>query len=84
LSCYQAPCAGQTDTGHDEARLCRVDRITLSSGQDLAEYGIALAVVGLGVTTAAAAIAGNVEVLWENASSVIATAITKGKDTCCD
>ena len=45
------------------------------SGQDLAEYGIALAVIGVGAGVAAYAIQGNVSTLWSKASSVIATAV---------
>jgi Flp pilus assembly pilin Flp len=41
------------------------------SGQDMAEYGIALAVIGVGAGLAAIAIAGNVSLLWSQASSVI-------------
>lgn len=44
-------------------------------GQDLAEYGIALAVIGIGAAAAAIAIAGNVNTLWSTASSIIATAV---------
>ena len=44
-------------------------------GQDLAEYGIALAVIGVGAALAAIAIAGNVSTLWSKANSIIATAI---------
>ena len=44
-------------------------------GQDLAEYGIALAVIGAGAALAAIAIAGNVNILWSKANSVIAAAI---------
>jgi hypothetical protein len=39
--------------------------------QDLAEYGIALAVIGTGAATAALAIAGDVNKLWSLAQSVI-------------
>ena len=42
--------------------------------QDLAEYGIALAVIGIGAAAAAVAIATNVNTLWSRASSIIATA----------
>lgn len=42
--------------------------------QDLAEYGIALAVIGAGAAVAALAIAGNVEVLWDNADAIISIA----------
>ncbi len=44
-------------------------------GQDLAEYGIALAVIGTGAAVAALAIAGDVGTIWENAQAVIATAL---------
>jgi hypothetical protein len=43
--------------------------------QDLAEYGIALAVIGIGAAAAAIAIAVNVNQLWTTASSIIATAV---------
>jgi pilus assembly protein Flp/PilA len=44
------------------------------SGQDLAEYGIALAVVAVAAATAAIAIKGNVQTLWTNGSNAISTA----------
>jgi Flp pilus assembly pilin Flp len=44
------------------------------SGQDLAEYGIALAVIGAGAALAAIAIAGKVNTLWSTANSVITAA----------
>jgi Flp pilus assembly pilin Flp len=44
------------------------------SAQDLAEYGIALAVISLGAGVAALAISGNVSTLWQNAQSVITQA----------
>ena len=39
--------------------------------QDLAEYGIALAVIGAGAAVAAVAIAGDVNTLWSVAQSII-------------
>jgi Flp pilus assembly pilin Flp len=45
------------------------------NGQDLAEYGIALAVIGVGAALAAIAIAGNVSTLWSKASSIIVQAV---------
>ena len=42
--------------------------------QDLAEYGIALAVIGLGAAAAAIVIAGNVNTLWSNADTIIGIA----------
>jgi pilus assembly protein Flp/PilA len=45
------------------------------SGQDLAEYGIALAVVAVAAATAAIAIKGNVTTLWANGSNAISTAV---------
>jgi hypothetical protein len=43
-------------------------------GQDLAEYGIALAVIGAGAAAAALVIATNVNSLWSAANTIIATA----------
>jgi Flp pilus assembly pilin Flp len=40
-------------------------------GQDLAEYGIALALVAGFVVVVAMAIAGNVQTLWSNAQSTV-------------
>lgn len=44
------------------------------SAQDLAEYGIALAVIAAGAAAIAVAIGSDVETLWSNAQSVIADA----------
>jgi hypothetical protein len=41
------------------------------SAQDLAEYGIALAVIGTVAGAAALVIAGDVGTLWSNAQSII-------------
>ncbi len=41
------------------------------NGQDLAEYGIALAVIGAGAALAAVAIATDVNKLWSVANSII-------------
>lgn len=43
-------------------------------GQDLAEYGIALGVIGTLVTAISVIIAGNVNTLWNAANGIIATA----------
>jgi hypothetical protein len=48
--------------------------ISDETAQDLAEYGIALAVIGAGAAVAAVAIAGDVNTLWSTAASVIASA----------
>lgn len=48
--------------------------ITDDAGQDMAEYGIALAVVGLVAALAALAIANNVGSLWSRANSIISQA----------
>ena len=45
------------------------------SGQDLAEYGIALAVIAVGAGLVAVAIAGDVNQLWVNAQTAIAAAV---------
>jgi Flp pilus assembly pilin Flp len=44
------------------------------AGQDLAEYGIALAVIGTIAAAAAIVIAGDVGTLWSKAQSVITSA----------
>jgi Flp pilus assembly pilin Flp len=41
------------------------------SGQDLAEYGIALSVIAVGVIVAAQTIASNVNLLWENPQTTL-------------
>lgn len=46
-----------------------------TKGQDLAEYGIALAVIAVGAAVAAVAIAGSVGTLWTNAQNAIAMAV---------
>ena len=48
------------------------------SGQDLAEYGIALAVIAVGAGLVAVAIAGDVNTLWTNAQTAIAAAVAGG------
>ncbi len=45
------------------------------SGQDLAEYGIALAIIAVGAGAVAVAIAGDVNSLWSNAQAAIAAAV---------
>ena len=49
--------------------------ISEESGQDLAEYGIALAIIAVGAGAVAVAIAGDVNSLWSNAQAAIATAV---------
>ncbi len=44
-------------------------------GQDLAEYGIALAVIAVGAGVAALAIAGDVATIWNTAATTIAGAV---------
>jgi Flp pilus assembly pilin Flp len=44
-------------------------------GQDLAEYGIALAVIAVGAGAVAVTLAGNVNTLWTNAQAAIAAAL---------
>ena len=46
-------------------------------GQDLAEYGIALAVIGALVVTAVIAVSDSVETLWDDASSRIQDAASQ-------
>jgi pilus assembly protein Flp/PilA len=45
------------------------------SGQDLAEYGIALAVIAIGAAAAAVVIAGDVQTLWEEGRDAIKEAL---------
>ena len=45
------------------------------TAQDLAEYGIALAVIGALAAGAAVIIAGDVNTLWSNAEQVINSAV---------
>jgi len=45
------------------------------SGQDLAEYGIALAVIAVGAAAAAVAIAGDVGTLWQHGKDAIHAAL---------
>jgi Flp pilus assembly pilin Flp len=52
-------------------KLVRNDR-----GQDLAEYGIALAVIAIGAGAIAVAIGTDVETLWSNAQTAIQSAVT--------
>jgi len=49
--------------------------INEESGQDLAEYGIALAVIAVGAAAAAVVIAGDVQQLWESGRDAIASAL---------
>ena len=44
------------------------------SGQDLAEYGIALAVIAVAVATAAATLRTQVSNLWSNGASAVTAA----------
>jgi Flp pilus assembly pilin Flp len=44
------------------------------SGQDLAEYGIALAVIAGGAALAAVTISGRVNTLWQNAVTALTPA----------
>jgi len=45
------------------------------AGQDLAEYGIALAIIGLGAGLVAAVVAGNVADIWEASRDAIEAVI---------
>ena len=44
------------------------------AGQDLAEYGIALAIIAVGAGAAAVIIAGDVNTLWSSAQTQISSA----------
>ena len=49
--------------------------ITEESGQDLAEYGIALAVIAVGAAAAAVVIADDVTTLWNRGQTAIDAAV---------
>jgi Flp pilus assembly pilin Flp len=49
--------------------------IAEESAQDLAEYGIALAVIAVAAGAIAVAIAGDVTTLWQNAQTAIHSAL---------
>jgi Flp pilus assembly pilin Flp len=49
--------------------------ISEEKGQDLAEYGIALAVIAIGAAAAAVVIAGDVTTLWEAGRDAIQGAL---------
>jgi Flp pilus assembly pilin Flp len=46
------------------------------SGQDLAEYGIALAVIAAGAALIAVLVAQNVQTLWSNAQTAVSSAVS--------
>ena len=48
---------------------------TDEAAQDLAEYGIALGIIAVGVTLIAVAIGGDVNTLWANSQPVLQTVI---------
>jgi Flp pilus assembly pilin Flp len=48
-------------------------------GQDLAEYGIALAVIAAGVATVVLSLSGEIAQLWGTAAKVIRTALASGQ-----
>ena len=56
------------------ARLLRTLRMT-ERAQDTAEYGIALAVIGLVAGITALAVAGNTGSLWSKANNLIQSAV---------
>lgn len=49
--------------------------VSNEEGQDLAEYGIALAIIAVGVGLIAVAIAGDVNTLWAKGQSAIASVV---------
>jgi Flp pilus assembly pilin Flp len=52
--------------------------VTDDSAQDLAEYGIALAIIAAGAAAIAIVIAGDVTQLWNQAQIVIQQAVSGG------
>jgi Flp pilus assembly pilin Flp len=65
------------DPGKKEAVMLKFVKklVRKDGGQDLAEYGIALAVIAIGAAAIAVAIGGDVQTLWSNAQDAIQTAV---------
>jgi Flp pilus assembly pilin Flp len=53
-----------------------VQLVSDESGQDLAEYGIALAVIAAGAALIAVLVAQNIQTLWSNAQTNISKAVS--------
>jgi len=72
----EAPAANSgRDPGKEENMTALIMRLVADdAGQDLAEYGIALAVIGTIAAAAAIVIAKDVGTLWSKAQNVIDTA----------
>jgi Flp pilus assembly pilin Flp len=66
------------DPGKKEAVMLKLvtKLVREDGGQDLAEYGIALAVIAIGAAAIAVAIGTDVETLWSNAQTAIQSAVT--------
>ena len=65
------------DPGKEETMMELMKKLVADdAGQDLAEYGIALAVIGTIAAAAAIVIAQDVGTLWSRANSVISSAAT--------
>jgi Flp pilus assembly pilin Flp len=72
--------ANQTggDPREEEAMLTLIRKLAADeAAQDLAEYGIALAVIGIIAAAAAIVIAKDVGTLWSQAQSVISSAVNQ-------
>lgn len=52
-----------------------LDRLADESGQNIAEYGIALAIIALGAAAVAALVAGDVAAIWEASRDAIQNVI---------
>ena len=65
------------DPGKKEALMLNLIKklVREEGGQDLAEYGIALAVIAIGAAAIAVAIGGDVNTLWDNAQTAIDSAV---------
>jgi Flp pilus assembly pilin Flp len=56
----------------ESARMNRVRNLLVDeAGQDLAEYGIALAIIAIGAAAVAVVVAGDVQSIWEASRDAI-------------
>ena len=74
---YQLFCFAQSGNAYRAALMLNLIKnlVRKDEGQDLAEYGIALAVIAIGAALIAVAIGTDVQTLWSNAQEVITSAV---------
>jgi Flp pilus assembly pilin Flp len=60
----------------DQGRRCSLAHLARqTAGQDLAEYGIALAIIAVAAGAAAVVVAGDVQTLWTTAQGIISSVL---------